>query len=262
MSQSAGQYLVADRSGLAGLIQRAVKERFGSSQRRAARELAGPEATERQVARLQRLINRLVRGETGRITKETVQVLMELVGPERQDEVRQVLLTPAARARLARYRRWMERETARTPGTQHLERQLRGWRLRKRHGKRFEKPLKELFEDFDRFLERIGCTVPRAELAYRDVLAPLMRDAVSGKVERGATELSPTEMRRYLQHAFGVQRVLLSRPLDATRAMEAAWAAEVRDQIGKQVRERERRQADKAAAREKEPANGQTASTR
>lgn len=222
MSQLAGQYLVADRNGLAGLIQRAVKERFGGSQRRAARELAGPGAAQREAA-LQRKISRLVRGETDRIAEQTVQLLADLVGPERHEELRQTLLTPAARLHLTLHRRWIERELAHTPRTPDLEDQLR-------------RKYPDLFRDFDRFLERLGYIesierpsglsgviqhTPRAELAIRDVLAPLRQNSVAGQIERCAAELSPTEMRRYLKHAFAAQRVLLQRPSDVVRAQTA-----------------------------------------
>ncbi|MGH8542626.1 MAG: hypothetical protein ACREX3_03060 [Gammaproteobacteria bacterium] len=270
VSHGAGRLLVIDRRGLGVLLQRAVRERFGGSQRRAARELA--RTLTRRPANLQRAIARLVRGKIGAITEQTLEVLIALVGPEHQDELRQALLPQAARNRLARYRWWMERTLARTPGTEHLARRLRHVpsppqlpadvsrlspevlkKARELLHRRRPNPdhalIETLFRDFDTFLERIGCIAPRAEIAFRDVLAPLTRDGPTGQIERGASELSPGELRRYLAHAFAAQRVLLHRASDMTRAMEAAgaaemeatWAAEIREKVGRQVHSHERR---------------------
>jgi hypothetical protein len=214
VSQGGGWFAIQDQVRLAELVRRSVTERFGGSQRRAARELAGSAAPQLKVYRFQRLINRLARGKTGRVTWSTKRLIYDLVGPDRHEELRQTLLTPEARVRLARYRRWLQRELSRTRMSQYLEQ-----RLRRKHW--------DPFQHFDHFLERMAHITPRAHLALREILAPLARDRVTGGIELGVSDLSPTDLGRYLRHAFAAQRVLLRRPPDLARATHAAEAESI-----------------------------------
>lgn len=237
-----GRHLVTDRDGLAGLIRQAVRERYGGSQRQAAREMAGPRASPRDYEALRRLIGRLAQGAMGSITERTLQRIRQLVGPEKQRLLTgphgEPLLAPGERLLLVLQQRWIEGELARTPRTRDLEGRLRG-----KHP--------TLFRSFDRFLVRKGYVeirlslsgrsrgvrrTLRAELAFREVLIPLIRDR-AGRIERRATEFSPTEMRDYLRHALAAQRILLRRPPDIARARSAVAAVE----------------ADKAERRQRQP---------
>lgn len=247
-----GRHIVTDRDGLAGLIRQAVRTRYGGSQRQAAREMAGPRASRRDCEALRRLIGRLAQGKMGSITERTLQRIRHLVGPEKQrlligPQGEYLLLAPGARLRLVAHQRWIEHELKRTPRTSDLEDRLRG-----KHP--------TLFRPFDRFLVRKGYVevrrsvrggsrglwrTLRAELAFREVLAPLIRGRATGRIERGATDLSPTEMRDYLRHALAAQRILLSRPPDIARARSAVAAVK--------ADEAERRQRQPGVLRQREP---------
>lgn len=226
------RHTVRDKDGLADFIRQAVRNRYGDSQRHAARELVGPRASPNQYEAVRRLIGRLAQRKMDSITEHTLQLIGRLVGPEGHKlllgpEGRHLLLAPSERLRVAAHQRWVEHALSLMPRTQHLEERLRS-----------EHP--DLFPRFDRFLERFGYVevaqsggrrrgsrqTPRAELAFREVLAPLTRDRVTGQIERGASELSPPEMCSYLRHALAAQRILLRRPAHIARARSAAAGAE------------------------------------
>jgi hypothetical protein len=217
---------VAHPEGLARLLREVIDERYGGVQLRAARG---------SVSR-QSQFSRLLRAKTPTIQVKTFEWLKRFVPPERRAELVASLLSPSVSDMVLAYHLWLGERGDRFPSRRGRRWRMTSRGIRKADGIPFTQRLKEseylvqrlrqqpdlvsYFRSFERAAKARGHSGARINLAYIRVVEPLLEMRESGFVERGWEEMSPEDLRQFLEAGFTRERVLLNRSPDLQRAQE------------------------------------------
>jgi hypothetical protein len=226
-----GWHEVSDPAALAELVRNALSKPFRGVVLAAARSLAGvalgkaprPGQEKRRVWAVQRLLSQILQGRRPRLTEDSVWVLQRLIPPDRHEELRAVLLSADARRRLARYMRWLSRKTlpkitrsSRRQFTNAVLCQMLQGTLRRRFPSDFTR--------FQSWARARGHRDARIELSLRRIAEPLVEFETSGGVERGWSELTAGELRRFVVAGIRRERIMLSRWPELQRVQQTIHA--------------------------------------
>ena len=215
-------FKVADPGRVAGLIQEVVNQQFGGNLSKAAKSIGMVQS------QLFRLSNR----ESLRIREATLLRLARLIPSDRRKDLARALFSPEALLALQRYKVWLRQSTRTRLGIPASAGATREANRRARSGiqqygglvrflrRRFSAMLDAFLSD----MQEQGHSPDRIRMAAERVLEPLADSKRSGRIERRRTELSETELRRFLKAGFDRERIMLNRSPDEQRAQEVEKA--------------------------------------
>ena len=224
---------IRDPIALARLLQDVLEQSHNGSQAHAARAIGGPKKSASEAA-WQTLLSRLLGCSQRSIQAKTYRRLRELVPNDRHDELFDAVASPEAWALLEAYDRWIVERGDRFVLRRGMRYRLTPAGLRRERGSHFMQRdaelshlLRHLREDvalrsyrrsFEDRATALGHSRMRIALAVVRTLEPLLERSESGFIERGWKELSPDELRQFIEAGFARESILLRRPPRIQRA--------------------------------------------
>jgi plasmid maintenance system antidote protein VapI len=209
--------VLVERARLADLLQDVIERRFGGNLSKTADKFGMTQPT----------LFALVHGRRESIRPVTLKAIFALVGKANAREVRRCLLTPHASqllhvAHYAHQERWLAHlwlnlQRGNDEAQKEVERRQTDFETALRHIRR---KFLSYCNAFEKSVAALGHSPERLSSAYSHILQDALVGAAGGHIERHWTEMSSSELRRFVEFGMRRELILLRRSPDFARAHE------------------------------------------